>query len=165
MEIRNKTKGPRWETEWKCEKCNSQNLLNVDLSTLPVTRLERELIDYELKIMPTLTVNMKFITVSDEMEIVHSIDKSLNDSQKSAELVVSMVASSIDSIVVNGELIDNMSFQDKKYFLEELPTTIYHEMSKWLQQNEYGTNFNIKIKCHSCGNEVEFNATPESFFF
>lgn len=165
MEIRNKTKGSRWETEWKCEKCKSQNLLNVDLSKLSVTRLEKELVDYDLKIMPTLTVKMKFITVMDEMEIVNKIDKSLNDSQKSAELVISMVAASIDSITVNGETISDMSFEDKKYFLEESPTTIYHELTRWLQKNEYGVDFNISINCHSCDNKVEFNATPESFFF
>ena len=165
MEIRNKTKGPRWETEWKCEKCKSQNLLNVNLEELPVKRIEKELVDYELEITPQLTVNMKYLTVMDEMEIINNIDKSLTDNQKSAELVISMVAGSINNIVVNGEVIDDMSFEDKKYFVEESPTTIYHTITGWLENNEYGTDFNIKIKCHSCDHGIEFNATPENFFF
>ena len=165
MEIRNKTKGPRWETEWKCEKCNSQNFLNVDLSKLPVTRIEKELVNYDCEIMPNLAVKMRYITVMDEMEIINRIDKNLSDKQKQAELVISMVAGSIENVTLNGNTIDEMSFEDKKYFLEESPTTVYHKLTEWLSANEYGTDFTVKAKCHSCGNELEFNATPENFFF
>lgn len=165
MEIRNKTKGHTWETEWKCDKCKSQNLLNVDLGKLPIKRIEKELIDYELKIMDNLTVNMKYLTVMDEMEIANTIDKSLSDNQKQAELVISMIAGSIDSIVVNGELIDDMTFNDKKYFIEELPTTVYHAITGWLEKNDYGTDFQVKVSCRHCDNEMEVNVTPQNFFF
>ena len=165
MEIRNKTKGSRWETQWKCEKCGSQNILNINLSKLPVTRIEKELIDYECKILPNLTVNMKFLTIMDEMEIISTIDKSLSDNKKSAELVISMIAGSIDSVVLNGNLIDEMTLSDKKYFLEESPTNIYHALKEWLETNDYGMDFNIKAKCHSCDHELSFNAAPENFFF
>lgn len=165
LEIRNKTKGPKWQTEYKCQECKSQNILSVNLEELPTTRLVQDLVDFELKIMPTLTINMRFLTVADELEVLTRLDKSLSDTQKSAELVISMVASSIDSIVVNGKLIADMSFEDKKFFLEELPTSIYHSMTQWLDANSYGTDFKIENPCHSCGNVLELDATPENFFF
>ena len=165
MEIRNKTKGNKWETQWECEKCKSQNLLNVDLSKLPTKRIVPETVDYELEILPTLTVYMIHLRVRDEMEIISKIDKSLSDAQKQAELVISMVAGSIDSIVVNKEHIKEMTLEDKKYFIEELPTTVYNAIKEWLEKNEYGTNFNVKVKCHSCGHELTVNTTPENFFF
>lgn len=165
LEIRNKTKGPKWRTEYKCQECKSQNILSVNLEELPTTRLVQDLVDFELKIMPTLTINMRFITVMDELEVLQKLDDGLTDTQKAAELAISMVASSIDSIIVNGKLIDGMTFEDKKYFLEELPTTIYHSLTEWLETNTYGTDFKIKNPCHSCGNILELDATPENFFF
>jgi hypothetical protein len=165
MEIRNKTKGHFWENQWECEKCKSQNILKVDLSKLPVTRIDKDTIDYECKILPSLTVTMRFLTVMDEMEIINTIDRTLSDSKKSAELVISMIAGSIDTILLNGNYIKDMSLNDKKYFLEESPTTVYHRLREWLEENKYGTDFNVKAKCHSCDHTLEFNATPENFFF
>lgn len=164
-EMRNKTKGGRWETQYKCEKCGSQNLLVVNLEEFPVKELDLSNVDYIIEVLPGVKIEMRFLKVIDELESLHFIDEKMTDTQKQAELFIVLQSAGINKIIKDNEVFDNLNLVDKKYFVEEMPTVVYEKISKWYVDNDYGVDTKVKHKCMSCNNELEFEVTPDNFFF
>jgi|GEM_PF-4134889 len=164
-EMRNKTKGNMWETEYKCEKCGSQNLLVKDLSKFPIKKIDFVNTNYIIDVFEDVKIQMRFLKVSDELEALTFIDNKMSDMQKQAEITIILHSAGIDKIIKGDEEYTDLQLIDKKFFVEEMPTVVYEKISQWYKDNDYGTNFTIKNSCITCGNEIEFEATPDNFFF
>ncbi len=163
-EMRNKSKGTRWETQYTCEKCKSQNLLVTDLSKFTIKNLDLHNVEYIIDIFPGLQLEMKFLKVIDELESLNFINAKMSDSQKQAELTVVLHAAGINKIIKGDEIFEDLSLSDRKYFIEEMPTVVYESISNWYKENDYGVDFTIEHKCTSCGNVMKFEGSPDSFF-
>jgi DNA-directed RNA polymerase subunit RPC12/RpoP len=163
--MRNKTKGGKWETQYKCSKCGSQNLLVKNLEEFPVNNLDLSTVDYMIDVLPGVQIEMRFLKVIDELESLHFIDSKMSDSQKQAELTIVLQSAGINKIIQGNDVFEDLTLTDKKYFVEEMPTTVYEKISQWYKDNDYGVDSIIKHKCVSCGNEIEFEITPDNFFF
>jgi hypothetical protein len=108
---------------------------------------------------------MRFLKVIDELESLHFIDNKMTDTQKQAELTVVLQSAGINKIIKDNEVFEDLTLVDKKFFIEEMPTIVYERVSQWYKNNDYGVDSMIKHKCISCGNEIEFEVTPDNFFF
>jgi hypothetical protein len=108
---------------------------------------------------------MRFLKVIDELESLHFINNKMSDTQKQAELVIVLQSAGINKIIQGDDVYDELTLADKKFFIEEMPTTVYEQVSKWYKDNDYGVDTTIKHTCISCEEPFEFEVPPDNFFF
>ena len=113
-----------------------------------------------------LSVNMKYITRRDELAIFKIVNglKDLNKNQREAEAAIFLEASAIDEIITPQGPQDNISIYDKKYLLENLPQPLYQKIQKWHEENKFGPELEINLKCPHCEYNTVENVSNFDFF-
>ena len=72
-------------------------------------------------------------------------------------------ASSIDKVTTpNGE--EDIDILDKKYILENIPTSIYEEIKGWHEKYKFGVEFTFDFKCNKCENKETVDIPLDNFF-
>ena len=167
IELRKVTKGKVYNFPFTCKdkECKSQSLQTINLDNLKIKNLNEDEIEKELKILNgNLTLEMGFITRGEQKEAFSHIDKNLSVSQKQVEMVIADIASSIKSITTP-EGKEELPIQKRMDFIGKLPRNEYDKLSEWYQENDFGIDLNIEIKCPHCSVESEKIVMPLDNFF
>jgi hypothetical protein len=165
VELRRKSKGNKYQFEYKCPNCGSQSIQNIDLSELPVKKLE-ENINNVIEISDKLSIKVSHVTRGKQKEAYAQIkDNTLSDTQRITEMALFTHAASIDSIIVPEGEIKDASLIERKYLIENISSESYGEMRKWFDENDFGMDFTYTIRCTGCEQTEKIDIPVENFFF
>ena len=166
VELRKKTKGEVIEFQLPCPKCNSQSLNRVDLNDLPVQELDED-IDKTVKLSNNITVILKHVKRSDQMQISPNIIKpKMSDLQAHAELQLAFHTCYIDKLILpNEEIKENLSLTDRVYLIENIPTGEYDKIKEKIDEISFGLDLGYEAKCRQCDFKIQTDVPVESSFF
>lgn len=214
VEIRNATKGSKYNFQSKCYNCDSQSMHTVDLSKLPLKKLEIDKSELEVKefvknekpvqkkgvleivnekqenteiksdkkisdiinteklpwnyvkINDNVSVTLKIMTRQMQFEVGEYIKgKELTDDQKDIETNVLTYAIAIESIITPDGVENDLTLEDKVYFIENITPPEKELIGAWFEKNSFGLDFKFNVKCIHCGNEVEREIPLHDFFY
>jgi len=166
LEIRKATKGEKYEFTQSCNKCGSQTLHSIDLNKLKTIKLKRK-INSKIKINDNISIDLSIIKRKNQLEaseIIKSFDD-ISDSQRLTEMALLIHASTIESVTTpNG--VEALDILDKKYILENIPTSIYEEIKEWHNKHDFGIEFTFNFECSKkdCENKEDVNIPLDNFF-
>jgi hypothetical protein len=165
LQIRKKSKGEVIEFKHDCDECGSQTLASVNLNDLPIIKRNPEE-NPIVEIDGGFTFKMRHVIRADYMHVDPKIFKGLSDSQASAEMQIIIYAVGIESITTEkyGEESD-IPLEDKKFLLENIPTSEYEKVARWYDENNFGVDFNTSIRCVKCGHETDIVIPMDKAFF
>ena len=170
LEIRKKTKGESIEYNMTCPECKSQSPQKIDFEAM-VSKPMPENIDYNVEIIPDMiTVRLKHLIRQEEKEIYdlwETFKKEKvysNEKEADADLSFLLEAQSIDAIITPQGEQENVTILDKKYLLENIPETLWKEVSNWKEKNNFGPELNIKVKCPHCDFTASQSIEDTDFF-
>lgn len=163
LEIRKKSKGDKYQFQFKCPKCESQNLCTINLNDLEVTKFP-EKVNPVVKIDDNIKIIMKHITRGEQKEAFKKLDSNIkNRNQKSVNMITLTYAASINGMILpEGE--QDLTFDEKIYFIDNIPQQAYEKINKWLLDFNFGVDFSYMIKCFNCGFKNK-NEMPINDFF
>jgi hypothetical protein len=166
FEIRKKTKGETYKFEFKCPKCNSQNIEIIDLNNLKVVKLRDKESNNIVKLTDNLSIRMSNIIRGAQKEIYRKL-RSLkkNDSQYNVDFSIYTISCGIVGIITPDGEDNDITLDDKKYLVENIPTGLYEKISDWYSDNNFGIIFEYDLKCKNCGYISEKSKIQMSDFF
>jgi hypothetical protein len=74
------------------------------------------------------------------------------------------MAHMIDKIVTPDGVDENIPYESRLYFIENLLPTETNKISQWLSDNNFGLDFTWTSKCSKCGDETKEEISLENFF-
>jgi len=180
LEIRRRTKGDHYQFEFRCPGCNSQVLQSVNLAKLPVTRLIEE-VDHIVKLNDSISVELDFIKRRDQViayDIVNQTFGNLSPLQKATEAALVANALAIKAVITPDGKDDDISIEDKKFLLENVPRGEYDLINNWFENYNFGVEFSFELQCKHifvpepgktfgkpCGFKQKQDIPLEQFFF
>ena len=164
LELRKKSKGSKYNTKYICDKCGSQNLVIIDLNDLTIkNRIDGDNI---VKISDGLILYLKHITRGKQKEAYKTVSKNeMSDLQYLSELGILTFAIGIQKIEAPNSIFENISLEDRKYFLENIKLEDYEKIREWYNNNDFGPELTKTIKCNGCDKEETIDIPIGDFFF
>lgn len=165
--IRKISKGNEFVFNIKCPKCGVESIQNVNLDELVVTPYPTT-IDRKVQINKALTVSLDYVRRGHQKQAIELVDnKSMTDNQRRSEIATYMYAFGMIKFETNVGEVKDISIQDKKDFLDQLPANAYTVINDWFEKNTYGTKFKYTISCKAgtCGYTKEEDIPITGFFF
>jgi len=165
LEIRKKSKGEVYTFTSSCSDCNGKTINSINLDKLEVRPFPQK-VNKILKINDNLSVELDFLRRGYQKEVYKDIEeqKGLSDKQKTVEVATALYAMSIRRFITPQGDVKDVTINDKKDFLNALSGNDYEKLGNWFIDNDYGTVFKYKVKCHSCKKEEEHSIPITSFF-
>ena len=150
LQIRKKTKGETYQFQFTCPKCKSQVLNSVNLDELEEKKLETK--TGEVEVADGVTIEIEHIKRKDEKEALENIDlnKAQNDREREFEYWTSLLAVSIKSVTTPDGKDEDLTFEDKKFIIENTTQAALENIGNWFNENWFGTNFEFEMKCDTC---------------
>ena len=165
VELRKKTKGEVLEFSLTCPKCKSQTLNRVDLTKMPVKPMD-EKASMVVELSNEIKVHLRRLKRKHQKEIhPNMIAQHLTDMQKQAEVQILYHACAIDKIETPEGIDENLKLGDKKYLIENIPTSEYDKIRKALDEFSFGVDLSYKIGCNQCGYSQTVQVPIENNFF
>lgn len=167
IQIRKKSKGEIIEFQHTCplENCKSQTLVRLNLDDLPIIQKNQDE-NPLVELGNGVNVTLKHITRRDHMSLDPRRFKRLNDTQMAAEMQLYTHALGIDSIETEQYGVESdLSIDDKKFLIENVPTSGYEKIKDWYEDNFFGVDFNYNVSCIKCRHMEEIQIPLESAFF
>jgi hypothetical protein len=157
-QIRASSVGESSDILLKCQKCEHENPVSIDLSTLEVTTSEA---DKLIQITDDIAVEMKYPSYK---VLIDEDIKELDDGN--ADQIISLVAGSIVAVLTEDERIDvsKESPDEIKDFLNSLTATQFAKVAEFLQDMPQ-LSHDAEFDCQSCGeqNKVELRGLSDFF--
>jgi hypothetical protein len=159
--------GPEYHASSACQSCNNKNDFIVDLSKLPIKRLEISPVKngenrFEF-ILPVTKkkIIFKYLTAKDERE-----RKATSNSMQ--RVLGAQISNNITSFLENSIVsIDNVTDRSKiKHFVINMPAYDSRMLRKYILDNEPGMDLRCNFQCKNCGhiNEIQMPMTTEFFW-
>lgn len=165
VEIRKKSKGTSYKFKWQCEECRTQNFSNINLDNLNEIEVPND-VDYVVKLDDNISVKLRYVTRKLIKEGYKYFDETLSSSyQKLAELATITHAASIESVITPEGEDNNVSWEDRLYFVNETPQEFYEKITEWSKKYTYGIDFSYDLRCQGCGKLIKRDVPLEDFFF
>jgi len=158
LELRKISKGTVFQFEYKCTKCGSQSLITEDLGDVKIIKMPDK-INPIVELDDNLSVQMDFVKIKDEQEI---LDLGL---ETETELLLSIIAISVKSIMTPEGDQDDLSLEDKIFFTDNIPQPMYEKLTQWHDEFHFGIDMKRKVKCMHCKEESDFTLDADNFFF
>lgn len=163
LEIRRVTKGEEYEFNWRCPKCKTSNVAVVLLSELPVKTLNRD--GNVLKINDKLKFEVDFPTRADQKDaVLRASKKNLKLRERQVEVQTGTFANSIKRAHTPEGILDNISYDDKVYILDNITSDIFENFTKWFTEHDFGVDFTKEIGCVGCDNKERVDIPLSDFF-
>jgi len=158
--------GPEYPVRAYCDNCGSENRFDVDLSSIPIRRLNIEpvspgknLFKFTLPVTKK-TVLFRFPTLNDERER-SAKEKSLKQHLQS--LVESNITGSLELSIVQ---VEDVTDKNKiKHFILNMPAYDSRALRKFMKENEPGMDMNCSYKCSNCNHDNRSAIPITSDFF
>ncbi len=192
LEIRKATKGSRYTFESVCTSCSSQTQQVLNLSSLPIVKLDiaphkkpvkklgkiREVTDEPkeeesvsdwnvIKINKDISVRVKITTRKMQRDVLDLINREtdLTDMQKMAKMSTLLYAEAIEEIITPVGIDKDLSLEERSEFIDSLLEKDIELISDWFEKHKFGVEFKFDIKCLHCGYKEVKEIPLESFFF
>lgn len=122
-----------------------------------------------VKINENIAVKLKLLTREIQKEADSTlnsvVDEKTTEALKQIQYSDIMKALCIESIIVNGKEENDLSINDKIYFLNNILPSESDLIDEWFVSNDFGINFTFDFECQHC-NAKETRSIPlDSFFF
>lgn len=164
IEIRKKTKGELYQFQYKCPDCGSQVLNSVNLDELDTKQKDVE--SGTIDVADNITVEIGHLKRKDEKDAVQNINnyEGITEAEKTFEHWTSVIASSIRKVITpEGEDTD-LTFEDKKFVINNTPQSVIEKIGNWFSENWFGVDFTFTLKCHNCEYKKEQNIPMNQLF-
>ena len=158
--------GPDYPINAYCSNCSHKNSVNVDLTSIPIKRLEIEpveegknLFKYVLPVTKK-EVYFKFPTLADER------DKSIKDANLKKH-IQSMVESNVTgNLELAIQQVSGVTDKNKiKHFIMNMPAFDSRSLRKFIRKSEPGMDMRCDFTCENCGTENNSEIPITSDFF
>jgi hypothetical protein len=167
IELRKYTRGTIYEFEHICPDCGSQSVQGVDLKTLKIEKLPKNL-KKVVKIDDNISVRLDFPKRSDQKLAYDILTEApdINDMQRTAELGTIVSALTIKSIITPEGEDKEVPLDERIFFVESLSTQMYEKIADFSSKN-FGIDFTTEINCKNkkCKYKKVIDIPPENFFF
>lgn len=166
IEIRKKTKGEVYQFQYNCPnpECQSQVLNSVNLDELEVKQKDT---DYgTIDVADNISIEIEHLKRKDEKDAVQNINsyEGISEAEKTFEHWTSVIASSIRKVVTpEGEDTD-LTFEDKKFVIDNTPQSVIEKIGNWFSENWFGVDFEFTLKCHNCEYEKKESIPMNQLF-
>ena len=156
-QIRSKSAGEKATVLLRCQECETQNEVDVDLSSIEIEIPEDDKI---VELTDQITVEMKYPPYSSVIE------SDLQGDQ--VQLGLDMVVASISGVIVKNGLEEermdakDVSKKDLLEFIESMTTEQFEKVTKYIG-NLPAMKHDAKFKCVNCGhdNEIELKGIQD----
>ena len=163
VDIRKKSKGENYEFEYDCPDCGSQNYISFSLDDLKVDYLSND-IDNKVDLTTEVSVYVWFVTRGEEKEALENRENYEKQNRKEAESQLNILTQGIKAVETPEGKEENLSFEDKKYIVDNLTIKNLTNIREWYENNNFGVDFRIKRTCKQCGKEEEASIPLVDFF-
>lgn len=162
VKIREATKGSIYNFEYKCPKCSSQSIQNIDLSKLIINKPENP--KNIIKIADdNIILTVGFPKRKKQKQLYNSINPTLSNTEKYVEMRLALLASYIQKVETpEGE--ENLSNEELTSFIGDLPEIELDKFKEWEEENKFGIELTADLTCRICSN-TEKRELPMSNFF
>lgn len=152
IKLRAKSIGEELELTANCKHCNNKkNPIVINLENDIEIKYLGKSKDNVVKLTDNLVISLHHIRVEDMVKILYEKDKTKN---KVNEVELGL-ASMIDTIELNEEIVEIESLEDKKTLLSELSEKQLQLFKKFLDKNAFGVSVTKKYKCLKCKKDNE----------
>ena len=158
LELRKISKGTQYQFEYHCPHCKSQSLVTEDLAKIKAIPMPDK-INPIVQLDDNLSVQMDFVKIKHEQEI---LDMGMDTE---AELLLSIIAISVKSIMTPEGDQDNLTLTQRIFFTDNIPQPLYEKLTDWHDQFHFGIDLKRKVKCIHCQEESDFTLDADNFFF
>ena len=174
INLRKKSLGEKVELFGNCLHCGGKkNPLVIDLDKDMKVDYLGEIKNNVIEISPSLKFVLKFDTVMDMVNVLTEISagEEKKEREEDSEEVYSHVelslAAMIESVELDGEIIDLDTLQDKMKLVSELSSFQLEKFTDFIKDNPFGLKIKKKYKCRKCkkSNEVDIDGFDILGFF
>lgn len=158
--IRIRSKGSVLDIKTACKECKSQYVAHIDFANIECKERSDD-IEYKIELGPKSYIELQHITRGDMKEILklEKTMKSKNDREKALNIAFLAYAASIKTITFNGTTNEDLSLNDKLYFLENIAESIFDKITTWVNDNDFGLELNFDNICPHCGYNDKMKVT------
>ncbi len=124
----------------------------------------------EVVVNDKISVKLHLITRNMQKEAIKRFNDSHNDEevseiQRTIEITTFLYALSIVSITTPNGTDENLSLEDRIFFLDNIQQSEQELITSWFDKNDFGIDFSFNVVCNQCKN-AETKAVPvENFFY
>lgn len=164
LEIRKVTKGDKYTFNWKCPSCSTENLKTVNISKLEVIPADHT--NNIISVGERLKLEVSFPTRSDQLDAINRMrSKKLKSyTERQLEVQTGTFVNSIKKVHTPEGILDNVSFDDKYYILENISSDIFEQFTNWFKEHDFGIEFKSEIECMSCSHTEKLEIPLTDFF-
>lgn len=149
LEIRKVTKGNNYTFNFICPKCNVENIKSFSLLDLP--NKENTVSNYIINIGTNLNLEVDFPTRGHQkMALAYTRKRKLKGVERDIEIVMSTFAACIRRVHTQDVVIEDVSFDDKMYILDNITSDKFDVFKDWFSDNNFGIDFEIEVGCTNC---------------
>jgi hypothetical protein len=169
VELRIKSKGATYSISYRCDKCDSQFLQDIDLSKMKVNQLKPDL-DYVAKLDENIGVELSLLTRNVVKKATALVDQLIKDgtykeNDKMLDESIMAYVLSIKKIITPAGTIENPDIETSMMlFKSPCPLSFYDKMSEWYTKIDFGMDFKFDIVCTHCGRTEQIEVSLENFF-
>ena len=166
LEIRKKTKGETNQITITCPECKGQSVQTIDFEKIEVKEMPKN-VNHIVKITDELSIEMDYETRQDELiafDFFNELKKDLKKEQWDTELNLCVLAQTIKEIITPDGPQEDITINDKKYLIENIPQPLYQKITKWHEENAFGPDLTVEIKCPHCNFTKKEDITDLNFF-
>ena len=164
LQLRIKSVGETVSPSFKCNKCETANQIEVDLTKINVVQTEGH--SNTVKLTDTMGVVMRYPIMSDDDKVESKNKEDTTNVLKNAERSMQLIASCID-VIYDGEKIyntKNFSREEVMDFIENLSQGMFQQIANFFQDMP-SLKHDIKFTCTKCGEENSLTVRGVQDFF
>jgi len=150
IELRKKTKGEVLEFQVNCPECNSQSINRVNLDELEIKKLENQ--ENHIIELGEIKVHLKHMKRKDQKADIkpQMFPKGMKETQQAYMFQIAFHACAIDKIETPNGIDENISMQDRIYFIEQIPMGFMEVLKEEIENMGFGWKLQNKIECVHC---------------
>ena len=151
LEIRKVSLGSTFPMKYSCVKCKSVNDLEVDLDDITTFK------------EPNFgSIEVQDIKFNFSAKVSQNLYKRLEEEKNLINKAFIELLIHIESIVIDGKVEDDFSFDELYEYMESLPSSVFDELYPKFKEMKGYIEFNLKTKCLICNNDniVDFDHLP-----
>lgn len=160
--IRIRSKGNTLELNSNCENCKSQYISTINFTNIDCIELNDD-IDYKIMLDKKSYIEMRYLKRKDLTEMLKYEKKMKynNELEKKVNMAFLAYASSIKSISFEGKTDENLTLDDKVYFLDNVSENILTRIADWTSKNDFGISLEFDNICPHCGHNKKIKVSTE----
>ena len=147
MEIRRKSKGDTYEFRFNCPECGKESFNTVNFDELKVIPIKDVETVGKIVISDDISIFIKHITRGEQKKGYAELKKLKNGAKQQTDMVMNSIAVGITKVQTpEGE--EELSYEDKKYILDNLNFSVFDKVKEWYDKNDFGIQLSYTMCCN-----------------